>query len=200
MSATVDSPLPSTVDKHAPPEYLHRVVPGFKRADLARLFAEKGYRRGAEIGVAEGKFSEVLCRQIPGLDLTCVDPWRKYPSNLRGGAQEQHDWNLVKAKERLSPYDVTFVQAMSLDAVRDVPFNALDFVYIDAHHSFDWVVQDLIEWSKRVRSGGIVSGHDFYHFRWAGVVEAVVGYTTSHGITDWHICDEREPSFWWVKP
>jgi hypothetical protein len=81
-----------------------------------------------------------------------------------------------------------------------VPLGSLDFAFIDGHHSYDFVFADLDEWSQRVRPGGHVSGHDFYEFKWAGVVEAVVDYTKIHGIREWAICDEREPSFFWVKP
>lgn len=186
--------------KHAPAAYGDRVVRGTTRAALARQFASLGLTRGAEIGVADGRNSLTLCEAIPGLQLLAVDPWLRYQGNPRGGPQEQHDGNLEIARERLNAFSVTFLHGMSMDVVRDVPVDSLDFAYIDGNHSFDWVMQDLIEWSKRVRPGGIVAGHDFYHFKWAGIVEAVVAYTGAHGITDWHLCDEREPSFWWVKP
>jgi hypothetical protein len=187
-------------DKRAPEAFAHRVVKGFTRANLADLFAASGYTLGAEIGVADGRNSLTLCQAIPGLRLLCVDPWQKYRQNPRGGPQEQHDRNYELAQERLAAFDVTFVKATSMVAVRNVPMESLDFAYVDGHHSFDWAMQDLIEWSKRVRPGGVVSGHDFYHFKWAGVVEAVDAYTKAHGITDWNLCDEREPSFWWLKP
>lgn len=192
--------MTSPPDKHAPEPYRHRVRAGFTRKALAQWLGQQGYRTGAEIGVADGRYSTVLCEQIPDLRLLCVDPWRPYRGNPRGGPAEQHDGNYARAAARLAPYHARMMRAQSMDAVREVPEASLDFVYIDGHHSFDWVMQDLIEWSKRVRSGGVVAGHDFYHFRWAGVVEAVAAYTTAHGIADWWLCDEREPSFWWVKP
>ena len=167
---------------------------------LYRRFAELGLDDGAEVGVADGRNSLDLCEAIPNLRLLCVDPWRKYAGNPRGGPQEQHDGNLELARQRLARFDVTFERAFSMDAVRDVPHGSLDFVYIDGHHGFDWVITDLVEWSRRVRSGGIVAGHDFYHFKAAGVVDAVVAYTKAHGISEWWLSDEREPSFWWVKP
>jgi len=201
VDTVLDTPAPHNGHaKHAPAAFGARVRLGFTREDLARLFAATGYTTGAEIGVADGRNSQTLCRNIPGLKLLCVDPWLKYPDNPRGGPQTQHDGNFELAQARLTGYDVHFVKAMSLDAVRPVPKESLDFVYIDGHHGFDYVMTDLIEWSRRVRKGGMVAGHDFYHFQWAGVVEAVTAYTSAHGIVDWSLCDEREPSFWWVKP
>lgn len=191
-----------TGDKRAPSRLASRVVDGFKRSDLARLLAKHGCRKVAEIGVADGRFSRVLCDAIPEIDLLCVDPYQKYAGNPRGGPQAQHDRNWALAHDRLHGFRARFVRATSMDAAKDVPLGALDAVYIDGNHDFRFVVNDLIEWSDRVRTGGIVAGHDLYDFpkRRAGVVEAVEAYTKAHDLVNWWITDEREPSFWWVKP
>jgi predicted O-methyltransferase YrrM len=98
---------------------------------------------------------------------------------------------------------------MSMDAVDDIPDNSLDFVFIDANHAFDYVMLDLIYWTKKVRPGGIVSGDDYFHFKKAGVVEAVDAYTKAHGIT-FELTDpltnkirdrnsQEQPVFYWTK-
>jgi len=87
----------------------------------------------------------------------------------------------------------------SLEAVRHVPDASLDFVYIDGDHRFDQVMTDLILWAQKVRYGGVVSGHDYYRFRKAGVVPAVDLYTRQHGVGRWFLTDERTPSFFWVR-
>lgn len=178
----------------------HRVRPGIWRTDLYRKWSDDGVRRVAEIGVADGRNSLAICEAISQVELLCVDPWMRYDGNPRGGPQSQHVGNYDLARQRLAGHRVTFVMNFSMEAVRAVPYDSLDAVYIDGHHSFDWVMQDLIEWSKRVRPGGWVAGHDMYDFKYAGVVDAVVAYTNAHGIDDWSMTDEREPSFWWVKP
>jgi hypothetical protein len=196
----IDAPAIRGDRKRGPLDAEHRVVPGLTRKNLAEMFRDRGFTKGAEIGVADGRNSLMLCETIPGLQLRCVDPWEPYKGNTRGGPAEQHDENYRLARERLAPYApaVTLVKSFSLDAARDVPLGSLDFCYIDANHSFDFAMEDIIVWSRRVRSSGIVAGHDCYHFRDAGVVEAVTAYTSWHNI-EWHLCDEREPSFWFVK-
>jgi predicted O-methyltransferase YrrM len=169
--------------------------PGFKRKRLAKLFAALGFTRGAEIGVREGVFSEVLCKAIPGLELLCVDLWDAYYHFASADGARHY----LTAQKRLAAYNARLVKATSMDAAREIADESLDFVYIDADHRFDWVMQDLIEWSKKVRPGGIVSGHDYYRFRNAGVVPAVDVYTLVHGIHEWFITDEKEASFFWVK-
>jgi predicted O-methyltransferase YrrM len=199
-ASDLDAVLLDPRRKYGPPEHLHRVIPGFTRRDLALLFAKNKYRRGAEIGVADGRYSLVLCEAIPDLELLCVDPWHVYRGNPRGGPQSQHEANFALAQARLSKFNVSFVRAHSGDAAPYVHDGSLDFVYIDGNHSYEYVATDLRRWSPKVRSGGIVAGHDFYNFRHAGVVDAVTEYTERHGITEWHLCDEREPSWWWVNP
>ena len=171
----------------------------FNRDKLAMLFGELGYKRGAEIGVAEGKNSLVLCENIPDLELYCVDLWDVYyRAKFKLKSKAQQEEALGRAHEKLDQYGVTFVNKPSMEAMGDVP--ELDFVYIDADHAFDFVMQDIIEWSKKVRPGGIVSGHDYYRFRGAGVVDAVNAYTHAHQINEWFLTDERTPSFFWAMP
>jgi hypothetical protein len=49
----------------------------------------------------------------------------------------------------------------SMEAVADIPDESLDFVYIDGLHNFKDVAHDIWEWSKKVRVGGLISGHDY---------------------------------------
>ena len=38
---------------------------------------------------------------------------------------------------------------------------SIDFVYIDARHTYDAVMEDLEAWWPKVRPGGIVAGEDY---------------------------------------
>jgi len=179
----------------------------FHRNDLAQLFAELGFKRGAEIGVAEGNYSEVLLKANPECELLLVDPWHAYSGNPQGKSDQKHSFAWNETKRKITPYsNARMIEQMSMDAVRTVSENRLDFVYIDGNHSFDFVMQDLIEWSKRVRSGGIVSGDDYYELdqkRWigGGVVDAVQAYVKAHRIPIWYIfAGHKSTDYLWVKP
>ena len=169
-------------------------VKGYTRTELAKLFAELGFQHGAEVGVAEGRYSKVLCEHIPGLKLRCVDLWGPYEK--KGAADQDKAWEL--AHQALQPYTVEFMRGPSVQMAEAVPDGSLDFVYIDADHRFDFVMQDLIVWSRKVRKGGIVAGHDYYRFRGAGVVLAVETFVQAHRIHEWFLDDQRETSFFWA--
>jgi len=188
--------------------------------ELIALFRELNFKVGAEIGVAKGKYSKFLCRGIPNLKLYLIDSWRSY-----GEYVEHHDIegqtildNCYKeAKERLAPYNCEFVRATSMDAVKTFEDKSLDFVFIDANHTFEYVVNDIAEWSKKVRPGGIVSGHDFWRSRQntrimpelndpkeriklCQVKDAVESWTYANQIKPWFIVkNDNCPSWFYVK-
>ena len=49
---------------------------------------------------------------------------------------------------------------------------SLDFVFIDAEHTYDAVKQDIAAWEPKIKPGGWVMGHD-YCDKFPGVRQAV---------------------------
>ncbi len=166
------------------------------REHLAELFGELGYKEGAEIGVRWGKYSRILCEKNPGLHLYSIDPWLAY-TYLDQAKQDEIYAGCVK---NLSGLNVTILKKKSMDALADIADRSLDFVYIDGAHDFDNAVMDIIHWSKKVKQGGIIAVHDYYHFHWAGVVQAVDSYTHCHNIQPWYVTREVESTAFWVNP
>lgn len=168
------------------------------RNDLPRFFNEFNFKTGAEIGVKEGGFSLKLCQGIPNLKLYCIDAWHRYPGSKERRDEVQEDRYNLCVERLVKPYGAELIKKLSMDAVKDFEDESLDFVYIDANHKFDYVMSDIIEWSKKVRKGGIVAGHDYYVFTNAGVIQAVDTYTKAHNITEVYFTLDPETSwFWW---
>lgn len=167
------------------------------RIELAKYFNDLGFNKGAEIGVASGRYSEILCQNNPKLELLCIDIWKK-----------ERVYNL--AKEKLAPYNTTIIRKSSLEAAKEVKDESLDFVFIDADHKYESVREDLEEWAKKVKVGGIVAGHDYYVFPYSknrGVIDAVDEYVKKHNIplqlTDLDYNaesrDDRHPCWYFIK-
>ena len=76
--------------------------------------------------------------------------------------------------------------------------NFFDFVYIDGDHQYNGVYQDLVNGYKKLKVGGILSGHD-YHESIAGVKEAVNKFTTDNNIEFFTTTQDLLPTFWMVK-
>lgn len=182
-------------------------IPNIGRDNLPELFKELGFKVGAEIGVYRGQFSEKLFQSNPNLKLYCVDPWTIYKGYEIFGVTHKESYQ--ETKERTSKYNCTIIRRFSMDAVKDFEDESLDFVYIDANHNFQSVVNDLCEWSRKVKVGGIVCGHDYSFVKdkhktgadsipphtASHVVEAVVGYTQAFVINPWFLLGKR-----WTKP
>ena len=146
------------------------------RLELAELFRDRGFKIGVEVGVYQGNYSLVLAQTIPDLTLYSVDPW-VFHDRYKGSGETITNAHRL-SKEKLEPLGVNIVQKFSMEAVKDFEPRSIDFVYIDGDHTFDSVMQDIIEWGRRVKKSGIISGHDYTDG--TAVKEAVDMYYRHH--------------------
>lgn len=171
-------------------------IPDTNRETLAELFCELGYEIGAEVGVEEGKYSEVICRKNPNVQLFSIDAWEAYRGYREHVTQEKLDRIYETAKEKLKPFNATLIKGYSLDVVKDFEDESLDFVYIDGNHAYEHAVNDISAWSKKVRKGGIVAGHDYIKRKGnsylIGVVPAVNGFVEAYKISPLFILGRKE--------
>lgn len=190
-------------------------IKGMVREDLPNLFRELGFTRGAEIGVWKGRFSNSLCKANPDLHLICVDIWNPYRGYKDHVVEEHIEAAYKQARETLDKYGCEFIRKFSMDALIDVTDESLDFVYIDANHDFINVLNDLRGWSRKVRKGGIISGHDYAVVNPSNrratneVIEAVNDYVKEFNISPWFLLGrikylrrerrDKSRSYMWVK-
>lgn len=127
--------------------------------DLVRLH---GWRRGAELGVASGHLSRRLLERFPDLHLIGVD------TLVREDRAER-----VRALVAAYPDRYELLPVETSHAADHVHDNSLDFVFIDAGHSYEAVYQDIELWQDKVRPEGYVLGHDYGHPKYDGVARAV---------------------------
>ena len=64
----------------------------------------------------------------------------------------------------------------SAAASRRYEAGSLDFVLVDADHSYESVKNDLELWYPKVKNGGIICGDDFNRVHFPGVVKAVTEF------------------------
>lgn len=166
---------------------------------------QNGCLRGAEIGVDRGALSGYLLTESPNLDLTMVDTWEVFPEDsdyTKSGdlvvkrTQAQRDADLEEtfrvtehAAERRH-----ILRMWSRDAAELVPDGSLDFIFLDADHSYSGISSDIRLWASKVRKGGILSGHDYmipFYPQW-GVTRAVDEYAAEIGQTV-----QRGPDYTW---
>jgi len=169
--------------------------------DIPRLFAELGFKKGAEIGVYRGLYSKYLLRYIPGLELVGIDLWEIYP-----GYKDYSSTDIVEAhNEAIKVYKDkgVLIQGWSNEVAKTIPDESLDFVFIDGNHAYEYVVEDIALWSKKVRKGGIVYGHDYddysqHRTRWKemNVINAVDGWIKSYKIKPLFLITKNHNKCW----
>jgi hypothetical protein len=171
--------------------------------DMLVTFKELGFKKAVEIGSYKGCFAEAICKFIPDIDLTVVDAWKVYKGYKDYGENDLETDAYKECKERSEKYGFKILKAWSLDAVKEFEDESLDFVFIDANHDFRYVVDDVDEWSKKVRKGGIVAGHDFFynHHKGFGVREAIPAWCQAHDIKPlFVVAKDHCPSWFYVRP
>lgn len=124
--------------------------------------------KGAEIGTFQGAFSKHILEGWSGT-LYMIDVWNAIDdyediSNHTNFENKIYldAMNSIKGMEDRG----IMIRSTSEKAAEIFPDNSLDFVYIDANHSYNYVVQDLELWYPKVKFGGLVMGHDYLDIDW----------------------------------
>lgn len=173
------------------------IIPNFsRRKEFIQMLKERGAKFGIEVGTDRGQYAQQLLAGIPTLRLYCVDPWVAYTEGNNVHSQEEVDQIFAEAQERLAGYDrerCEIFRGTSMDALRYMPDNFLDFAFIDGNHSYKNVLEDITEWTKKVKPGGIVCGHDYKvdPVNNYGVIEAVQKYVEDNHISPLFILQKR---------
>ena len=163
--------------------------------------------RGAEIGVLFGEYSTHLLANWPGT-LILVDPWINQDPDvyLDGCNAVSMNRAMKRAMEAVSPFinRVEVIRDYSVEAAQRVPDNSLDWVYLDGNHALESVRSDISVWWPKVRSGGIIAGHDYYErhdaYQSCGVKQAVDEFAAASGLKLNLTTDDTPNSWWFVKP
>ena len=121
---------------------------------------------GAEIGTKHGSCAFQLLKLFPKLKLYCIDPYEPYHDDkgkkITAATQSER---LGVALNHLRPYldkgRVQLIRRYSVEAANLFPKRSLDFVFIDAKHTYEAVKEDISSWEPIIREGGLISGHDY---------------------------------------
>ena len=126
--------------------------------------------RGVEVGTFKGECSKKIMETWDGT-LYMVDVWRPLSNEeyLDSSNHGNHENNIyAEAMNSIKGFEdrAVMVRASSEIASSIFEDNSLDFVYIDANHAYDYVVQDIDLWYPKVKNGGYLCGHDYINLNW----------------------------------
>jgi hypothetical protein len=157
----------------------------------------------AEVGVAFGGHLEKILSTTNIEQAYAIDPYILFDSSTDSFTYEQvkysqqdYDELFLFTKERLEKINkkTTFFRDTSLDASKKIKDNYLDIVFIDAEHTFDALKNDLELWERKVKIGGIISGHDYDHENFPDVKKVIDVWTNEKN----YKLNVENGYVWWV--
>lgn len=163
----------------------------------------------AEIGVAKGEFSRVILHHAAPSRLDLIDPWLHqdddgYKPDLNNVAQDEADRRYLDVARAFAPEiaagKVVLHRAFSVEAAATFADETFDWVYIDARHTRDAVLEDLRAWAPKVKKDGFILGHDYCNHAMAqaqgfGVIEAVNEFIRESGFPMLFLTGEHWPTY-----
>lgn len=160
----------------------------------------EGPKVGCEIGIHQGRMSAELLKR-ENLTLLMVDNWRPVKGlehlgftdegQLKNKADALHRTEFASSRRIVLHQD-------SDKACLMVEDKSLDFVFIDGDHSYQGVKTDIKNWLPKIKSYGILSGHDYGNSGerfGAEVKRAVDEFVEDSGLS----LDLGEDHTWFVK-
>lgn len=152
-----------------------------------------------EIGICLGINSYMLLESCPNIKkLIGVDHYKSYRDWDRDVPQYEQDRNFVKLSNNLPYLGPRFelIKKSSRDAAQDIPDDSCEFIFIDADHSMKAVLGDLDLYWPKLKTGGIMAGHDGNLW---GVSFAVTSWTKKKGIDHNKISTSSNNTWYFTK-
>jgi predicted O-methyltransferase YrrM len=157
-------------------------------AELLRLVEARRPTVCVELGTWLGASAIPVARAIRrwGGTLTCVDTWAGDVHQPASSMRPSAPWMLVSCARHILEAGVgatvRLIPATTIDAAAAWT-DPIDWLYIDADHSYEGVRADLEWWVPHVTPGGLILGDDYGHRLFPGVRQAWDEFAEAYGLT-----------------
>lgn len=127
---------------------------------------ERNYTIGVEVGSFRGYYANHILSNWGGV-LYMVDVWRElswddYTDTSNKSIDDTVWYDAMKSVKNFEDRAL-MLRMQSNQASKLFADGSLDFVYIDANHKYEYVKEDIELWWPKLKSGGMLSGHDYMH-------------------------------------
>ena len=89
--------------------------------------------------------------------------------------QYQYTWKDIEKEYKINTRhfnNIIHHKDFSYNVLDKFEDNSIDFIYIDADHTYESVKKDIESYLPKLKDGGVIGGHD-YQDEWQGVINAV---------------------------
>jgi hypothetical protein len=155
---------------------------------------------GAELGVYLGEFSQEILNQVQPKKLYLIDVWDFIELSYRDKLMRNHKSQYANYRTVLKKFynapEVFMIREKTNIISEIFPNGYFDWVYIDADHSYEGCLHDLINCDPLVKADGMILGHDYDENSFPGVIQAVQEFVNTRGYFLTYITNENAcPSY-----
>jgi hypothetical protein len=135
-----------------------------------------------ELGVWEGEFAAFCEATLKPQHYTLIDFWRydrysfvledapqmrelrrTYDAYFQGDPARALEDAYLKVQARFAEKpNVAVMRADVAEAAQRFADGSLDLIYLDANHTYEYVLRDLLLWFPKLRPGGLFACNDFF--------------------------------------
>jgi predicted O-methyltransferase YrrM len=162
-------------------------IPGLYSRPDAELLVNLARREGelVELGCYKGRTTALITQacQDKGGRLTSIDPFIRPGARYEASSAAMWRDNLI----RVGIKPPRLMEMTGDEAIERFEGKELSFIFIDANHAYEAVLNDLRRWTPLLKVGGVVALHDMYHPGIPGVCLAVADWfaTEAHHRFRW---------------
>ena len=156
-----------------------------------------------EVGVFKGDFSKFIYAENNPSSLFLIDVFN---CTTNSGDKDGQNITLAdlrieyeKIKEYFKDKNVKVLKGRSVDMLANIEDSFFDMIYIDADHSYDSVYNDLALSYHKVKTGGLICGHDYNPNIYPQVFAAVNNFCKNFNLKIDFLTKDKLPSFGIVK-
>ena len=122
--------------------------------------------RCAEVGVSGGSNALDIVQICRPRRLYLIDCWEQFSDKPCVQRQDRNNEKLdaiyENVKSKFSVYrNVNIVRKYSLDGMSIFADKSMDWIYLDASHQYEDILQDMRMAQHKIKSGGVLCGHDY---------------------------------------
>lgn len=160
--------------------------------------------KAVEVGATCGNFARHLLEKWRGSCLHLFDT-RPIPSVKPGNCEDVDEHRHNAFSKQLKGYETRCLvhRCSKAEATQYHGLGVLDFVYLNANIASDATLEDLRDWYRRIRAGGILAGQVLVKENHAGsdsrVPSAVIAFAKQQGVMTFYTHEIDRPSWYLFK-
>lgn len=157
-----------------------------------------------EVGVAYGEFTDKILDVIKPSKFIAIDAFGQLPIVANQGDKDLDDiqtsqhykYYQSKYLNNINEGNFEMMRGYSWEEIDKLPDNSVDYIYVDADHSYNSVIKDIEALKNKVKQDGIIQFNDYtcfdiYSLQPYGVYKAVNEFLIRENYEILYLCFEK---------